>query len=105
MERNQKPVKKDKTMKITKSQLKEIVKQELKKVLAEQKEGVEAQPKPTYEDQINQLRDMLLDEIEAVEKRSNHNLDAIMLYIQKTYVRKPEPGPGPAIATGGEPKS
>jgi hypothetical protein len=41
MERNQKPVKKDKTMKITKSQLKQIIKEELEAVLLEYDPGEE----------------------------------------------------------------
>ena len=109
-------------MKVTKQQLKEIVKQELKKVLAEQEEDRGIGPKPTHTedipewykgpgggaDQLNELRDMLLDKIEAVALEAHHNRNAIFSYVNKRFIPKPEPEsepkPAPAVATGGAPE-
>jgi hypothetical protein len=121
-------------MKVTKQQLKEIVKQELRKVLAEQEEPRAIGPKPTYAedipewykgpggvaDQLNDLRDMLLDEIKAVALDAHHKRNDFYSYVNRRFIPQsrtksmkakgrqiepePEPKPAPAIATGGTPK-
>ena len=117
-------------MKITKSQLKQIVKEELKSVLTEQEAaelppsagafdqvaGFDVESKSDYAadvpewykgpggvaDQLNDLRDMLLNEIEAVGSLAHNERNDIFAYINKRF-KTLEPEPAPAIATGEAP--
>ena len=123
-------------MKITKSQLKQIIKEELKKVLTEQETaelppsagalkkvaGEYVEPRPDYAedipewykgpggpaDQLNDLRGMLLSEIEAEALKAHHSRNDLIAYINKKFKTlepepAPEPEPGPAVATGEAP--